>query len=130
MTSVAPAILGIDHLQLAMPSGGEGEARAFYGRVLGLREVPKPASLAKRGGVWFEAPGIKLHLGVDPNFVPAKKAHPAFIVDNLAAFRIRLEAAGCSMIDAPPLEGYHRFHMHDPFGNRIELMERADEAAR
>jgi catechol 2,3-dioxygenase-like lactoylglutathione lyase family enzyme len=98
--------------------------------MLRLREVQKPASLAKRGGAWFEGPGIKLHLGVDPNFVPAKKAHPAFIVDDLAAFRSRLEAAGFSITDAPPLEGYHRFHTHDPFGNRIELMERTDDTAR
>ena len=110
MTSVVPAIQGIDHLQIAMPVGEERKARSFYGDLLGLREVEKPSLLAKRGGVWFEGHGIKLHLGVDQNFLPAKKAHPAFIVDNLAAFRIRLEAAGCSTIDGVPLEGFHRFH--------------------
>jgi len=126
MTPVAPAIRGIDHLQLAMPAGGEDEARAFYGPLLGLYEVEKPASLAKRGGVWFEGCNVKLHLGIDPNFTPAKKAHPAFIVDDLAAFRTRLEAAGYPVTDGQPLEGYLRFHIHDPFGNRIELMERVD----
>lgn len=120
-------LLGLDHLQLAMPAGEEDQARAFYRDLLGLLEVPKPAALAGRGGVWFEGSGLKLHLGVDPSFTPAKKAHPAFIVDNLASFRSRLEAAGHSAVDGEALEGYHRFHTQDPFGNRIELIERVDD---
>lgn len=121
------AIKGLDHLQLAMPKGCEDRARAFYSDLLGLREVTKPAVLAGRGGVWFEGPDLQLHLGVDPDFMPAKKAHPAFIVDDLAAFRIRLQAAGHATVDGEALSGYHRCHTHDPFGNRIELMERLEK---
>lgn len=120
-------VLGLDHLQLAMPAGGEGRARAFYGSLLGLLEVPKPVVLVGRGGVWFEGPGLKLHLGVDPNFTPAGKAHPAFLVDNLASLRTSLDAAGYPTIEDQALEGYHRLHTHDPFGNRIELMERVED---
>lgn len=120
---MAAAIRGIDHLQLAMPAGGEDDARAFYGQLLGLHEVEKPASLADRGGVWFEGRDVELHLGIDPDFRPARKAHPAFLVDDLATFRIRLEAVGYATVEGQPLEGYDRFHTYDPFGNRIELME-------
>lgn len=123
----ASLIKGLDHLQLAMPAGGEGRARVFYGILLGLSEVPKPTLLARRGGVWFEGPDLKLHLGVDPDFTPAEKAHPAFLVGNLASVRTFLEAAGYSTIDDQALEGYHRCYTHDPFGNRIELMERVGE---
>lgn len=124
----APAIQGLDHLQLAMPAGMEAEARAFYGDLLGLCEVAKPATLAHKGGVWFEGPDLKLHLGVDPAFRPATKAHPAFVVDDLSAFRHRLEAGGHSTVDGQALQGYHRLHTHDPFGNRVELMERVEKA--
>lgn len=123
-----PSIRGLDHIQLAMPAGEEETARQFYRDLLGLQEVEKPAALAANGGAWFEGPNLQLHLGVDPDFMPAKKAHPAFIVANLASFRIRLEAAGHSTVEGRALEGYHRFHIHDPFGNRIELMERVDQA--
>lgn len=124
---LAASIQSLDHIQIAMPRGKEDQARAFYRDLLGLVEVKKPTALAGRGGVWLEGPDLKLHLGVDPDFTPAKKAHPAFVVDRLAAFRSRLAAAGHTIIDGEVLEGFHRFHTHDPFGNRIELMARAEE---
>ena len=113
----------IDHVQLAMPAGGEAEARGFYGRLLGLPEKPKPAALAARGGVWFEQPGLKIHLGVEKDFRPARKAHPALLVDGLSALKRALADAGCRLVDDEPLEGYDRIYVDDPFGNRIELME-------
>lgn len=119
-------ILGLDHVQLAMPPGGEAEARRFYGEALGLREVPKPASLSDRGGVWFEQGPLKLHLGVDPVFRAARKAHPALLVRDLAALLTRLRGLGVAVAAAEPLPGYAlRAHVEDPFGNRIELMEGA-----
>ena len=111
--------LGLDHVQLAMPEGGEGEARAFYGGRLGLHEVEKPADLAGRGGCWFVGPGIALHLGVETPFVPARKAHPAILVDDLEAAQDRL---GGSAISSLP--GLRRFYIADPFGNRIEIVQR------
>ncbi len=123
-------ILSIDHVQLAMPIGEEDQARAFYVNVLGFIEVPKPPELAKRGGAWFESPwfesrNVKLHLGVELDFHPARKAHPAFIVDDLDALLAKIEKAHYQT-DAtqPPLDGYKRVHVFDPFGNRIELMEK------
>lgn len=118
-------IYAIEHVQLAMPAGAEAQARAFYGEVLGMKEMPKPAVLAARGGVWFVAGAAHLHLGVEPDFRPARKAHPALLVDDLTAMCARLAAAGVAIADQePPLAGYRRVHMEDPFGNRIELMER------
>ncbi|MFK7751849.1 MAG: VOC family protein [Sedimentitalea sp.] len=113
----------IDHIQLAMPAGQEALARAFYGDGLGLNEVAKPAHLAKRGGCWFELGAVRVHLGVDADFHPAQKAHPAFIVSNLAALRQKLAGAGYRVQDDTSLEGYMRTYVYDPFGNRIELME-------
>src|SRR6187551_1552795 len=75
-----PHVVAIDHVQLAMPAGGEDRARAFYAGILGLAEVPKPPPLAPRGGCWFESDTVKVHLGVEPDFQPATKAHPAFVV--------------------------------------------------
>ena len=118
------AILGFDHVQLAMPPGGEDAAREFYGGVLGLDEVPKPPDLAARGGVWFTAGGINLHLGVEADFRPARKAHPALLVTGLARYAARARAAGCRIVDDDPLEGYLRIFLDDPFGNRLELMEK------
>jgi catechol 2,3-dioxygenase-like lactoylglutathione lyase family enzyme len=116
-------LLAIDHIQIAMPAGREDDARAFYAGVLGLMEVEKPAALAGRGGCWFESGGIKVHLGVDPDFRPAQKAHPAFLVDDLQALeRKALDAAATVRRDVA-LEGYDRIHVFDPFGNRIELMQ-------
>jgi len=116
-------IKAIDHVQLAMPPGKEAEARAFYEGVLGIPEVPKPPNLAKRGGCWFEQGILKVHLGVDNDFHPARKAHPAFLLDDLDALKAFLAAAGYAFKADEPLEGCDRIHVDDPFGNRIELME-------
>jgi len=89
-----------------MPAGGEGDARAFYSGVLGIPEAEKPSNLAKRGGCWFERGVLKVHLGVEPNFRPASKAHPAFIVENLAALSAKLAEAGYPVITDEPLKGY------------------------
>ena len=115
-------IVGIDHVQLAMPGGREEDARRFYGDLLGLPEVPKPEELAKRGGVWFESGQVKIHLGVDQDFRAAKKAHPALLVKDLRSLVERLRNASCTVVDEP-LAGYHRVYAIDPFGNRLELME-------
>lgn len=117
-------VLAIDHVQLAMPEGGEAHARQFYAELLGIAEVPKPPHLAKRGGCWFEQGALKVHLGVEKAFQPAKKAHPAFIVEDLPALKAKLSAAGFAPRDDEPLEGYDRCYVDDPFGNRLELMER------
>jgi catechol 2,3-dioxygenase-like lactoylglutathione lyase family enzyme len=116
---------GLDHIQLAMPKGEEEKARAFYGGLLGIPEVTKPANLAPRGGCWFESGQLKVHLGVDPHFVPARKAHPAFVVEGLTELIEILRQAGCKVTEDQPLKGYNRKYVDDPFGNRIELMEPA-----
>jgi catechol 2,3-dioxygenase-like lactoylglutathione lyase family enzyme len=106
-----------------MPPGREAEARAFYAGILGLPEIAKPPALAKRGGCWFERGALKVHLGVEAEFRPARKAHPAFLVEGVAALGAALEAAGHRVVRDEPLEGYDRIFTDDPFGNRIELME-------
>jgi catechol 2,3-dioxygenase-like lactoylglutathione lyase family enzyme len=116
-------IVGIDHVQLAMPRGEEDRARAFYSGLLGIPEVPKPAALAERGGVWFERGDVRLHLGVDAEFRPARKAHPALLVRGFGALVQRLRTAGVEVIDDDLLPGYERVYVTDPFGNRLELME-------
>lgn len=116
-------VFALDHVQLAMPAGGEDKARDFYEGVLGLGEVPKPPDLARRGGVWFESGGLNIHLGVDPKFVAATKAHPALIVEGLDALIERLRDCGYAPETADPLEGRRRAFVADPFGNRIELIE-------
>ncbi len=116
-------ILTVQHVQIAIPEGGEDQARVFYQSVLGFAEVPKPLKLAGRGGCWLATKGVSLHLGVDPAFTPAKKAHPAFIVQNLDEFRRRAENANCETRDDIPVLNFKRFFVFDPFGNRIELME-------
>lgn len=118
-------ISGLDHVQLAMPIGREPEARAFYGGLLDLPEVPKPPELAKRGGAWFESSWVKIHLGVDPDFRPARKAHPGILVEGLSELVGRLRRAGCSVIDDDTMPGRSRVYVDDPFGNRIELIEHA-----
>ena len=115
----------LDHVQLAMPAGGEDAARRFYDGTLGIPEVRKPAHLAKRGGCWFENGSVKIHLGVEQGFRPAKKAHPALIVSDLSALIKRLSDNGYRVVEDEPLEGYDRRYVDDPFGNRIELMEPA-----
>lgn len=116
-------VRGIDHVQLAMPVGGEESARAFYSGLLGLPETPKPPNLASRGGCWFESEAVKIHLGVEEGFRPAKKAHPALLVTDLSSLLLQLEAAGVEIVNDEPLEGYDRVYVHDPFGNRLELLE-------
>lgn len=116
----------IDHVQLAMPAGREQQATDFYEGVLGIPRIPKPAHLARRGGCWFERGDLKIHLGVEEPFVPARKAHPALLVDDLRSLVERLVAAGVPSHDDEPLDGYDRVYVHDPFGNRIELLEPAD----
>ena len=114
---------GIEHVQLAMPAGQEDAARRFYSGLLGIPEVPKPPDLAKRGGVWFENDRVKVHLGIDPDFRPARKAHPGLLVRNLNELIRNLRVAGVEVVEAEPLAGYFHVYIADPFGNRIELME-------
>jgi len=116
-------VVRLEHVQLAMPAGREPEAIAFYDDLLGIPHVPKPPHLAVRGGCWFERDDLKVHLGVDKEFRPATKAHPAFIVDDVRALAAAVAAAGHVVVEDEPLEGYDRVYLTDPFGNRIELME-------
>ena len=117
-------IPSIDHVQIAMPAGEEAKARAFYIHLLGFIEIPKPAELAKRGGAWFQSGNVQLHLGVEVDFKPARKAHPAFIVSDLDSLIANIQGAGYETdTSQPALDGYKRAHVFDPFGNRIELME-------
>jgi catechol 2,3-dioxygenase-like lactoylglutathione lyase family enzyme len=106
-----------------MPRGKEAEARAFYGGLLGLPELKKPPNLEVRGGVWFKLGTQQLHLGVEKDFRPALKAHPAFLVNDLNGLRARLQQHGYVPYDDEPLAGYQRFYVADPFGNRLELLE-------
>ena len=116
-------IEGIDHVQFAMPAGREEDAREFYGRLLGIPEVPKPPELRKRGGAWFEKGDVRIHLGVDPEFRPARKAHPALRVRDLPGLVQRLRSAGVAVVDGEPMPGFDHVYVADPFGNRLELME-------
>ncbi|CAD5267024.1 Glyoxalase/bleomycin resistance protein/dioxygenase [Bosea sp. 62] len=116
-------ILELHHIQLAMPEGREEEARAFYCNVLGLREVDKPEELRARGGVWFESGTIKVHLGVETPFSPARKAHPAFRVESLEQAIATLRLNGVKVRPDVDLPGIRRSYVDDPFGNRIELLE-------
>jgi catechol 2,3-dioxygenase-like lactoylglutathione lyase family enzyme len=116
-------IVAIDHVQLAMPAGREQEARDFYNTLLGLPENPKPPELATRGGAWFESATVKLHLGVEKDFRPARKAHPGLLVDDLEALAARLRAAGATLVADDALPGQARYFVDDPFGNRIELLQ-------
>jgi catechol 2,3-dioxygenase-like lactoylglutathione lyase family enzyme len=123
------SILGIEHVLLAMPRGAEDRARAFYTGVLGLAEIPKPGA-GDRGGVWFRAGTAHLHLGSNTDFSAATYTHPALLVDDLAAYEARCVAAGCKVEQQKPFSDFVRFHTFDPFGNRIELMEKKLERAK
>jgi catechol 2,3-dioxygenase-like lactoylglutathione lyase family enzyme len=118
------AIVGLDHVQIAAPPGCEADARAFYRDLLGLAEIPKPAPLAGRGGLWFALGGQQLHIGVEPGFTPARKAHPAFAVDSedLDPLAERLAAAGVPVTWDRRLPDVRRFYTEDPWGNRLELL--------
>ena len=112
----------IDHVQLAIPEGKEEESRVFYGDLLGMREIAKPAELAKRGGCWFESGAVHIHLGVEVEFHPARKAHPALRCANYDALTTRLQEAGVEVKGDNSIPGVRRCHISDPFGNRIELI--------
>jgi catechol 2,3-dioxygenase-like lactoylglutathione lyase family enzyme len=116
-------ITAIDHVQLSMPAGQEARAKEFYADILGLKQVPKPEALAQRGGVWFENESVKVHLGVENEFRPARKAHPAFIVEGMRELIAVLKSNGYPVTVAESMAGIERVHVADPFGNRIELME-------
>jgi catechol 2,3-dioxygenase-like lactoylglutathione lyase family enzyme len=116
------SFISIDHVQLAMPPGEEEKARAFYGGLFGMTELPKPPELAKRGGCWFQSGSVQLHLGVESGFRPAKKAHPALRCRDYAALVGRLRDAGVEVDEPEDIPGVRRCHVHDPFGNRLELI--------
>jgi catechol 2,3-dioxygenase-like lactoylglutathione lyase family enzyme len=122
MVVVPAPFTAIDHIQLAMPVGAEDAARGFYSGLLGMTEIPKPPELAKRGGCWFQSGGVQVHLGVEEDFRPAKKAHPAFQCGDYDALVSRLQTAGVEVTAADDIPGVRRCHVHDPFGNRIELI--------
>jgi catechol 2,3-dioxygenase-like lactoylglutathione lyase family enzyme len=117
------AILGIDHVQVAAPPGCEAIARAFYGGVLGLTEIPKPEPLAARGGCWFSAGAQELHVGVEEPFAPAHKAHPGLVADDLARLAERIREAGLEVAFDDAIPGMCRIHVADPFGNRLEIRQ-------
>jgi catechol 2,3-dioxygenase-like lactoylglutathione lyase family enzyme len=116
-------ITGYHHVQLAIPPGGEEEATSFYEGILGLNSVPKPAHLAVRGGLWFRGAGLELHLGIEDGFRPSARSHPALRIEGLAHLRAGLRDQGVGVEDDTQLEGYERFYVRDPFGNRLELIE-------
>lgn len=117
--------LGFDHVQLAIPPGGEERARAFYSEVLGLSEVEKPVEMAGRQAIWFASGPVSLHIRTDAEFHPASKAHPALYVEGLDEILNRCDAAGITARPDTSFGGLRRFHVFDPFGNRLELMERS-----
>jgi len=114
--------LAIDHVQLAMPAGGEDTARRFFVDLCGMTEVPKPTELAKRGGCWFRSGTVEVHLGVEQDFRPARKAHPALVCTNYVALIAKLKAAKVSVKEDFKIPAIRRSHILDPFGNRIELI--------
>jgi len=116
-------ILSLDHVQIAIPVGGETRARDFYSGILGLTEIAKPASMAGRNSIWFAAGSVNLHLGIEEDFHPAKRAHPALVVDNLDDVVAACESAGLATRPDTSFNNFRRVHIFDPFGNRLELME-------
>lgn len=114
---------GIDHVQLAAPIGCEEQARRFFGDILGMEEIEKPEELRKRGGVWFRCGTHQIHIGVDANFTPARKAHPAIHVHNLMSLKERIVGQEITVKDDELLPGAERFYVDDPFGNRLEFLE-------
>lgn len=115
-------VTGLHHVQVAIIRGNEAAARQFYGQVIGLTEIEKPASLADRGGVWFTCGGQQLHCGVESEVAPSRR-HPALLTDDLEDLRARLQAAGIATEEDRQIPGYRRFYAHDPFGNRLEFMQ-------
>jgi catechol 2,3-dioxygenase-like lactoylglutathione lyase family enzyme len=119
---MTPRVTGLDHVQVAAPAGHEADARHFYGELLGLVELEKPAALQARGGAWFAAGAQQLHVGVEDPFAPARKAHPAFAAEDLDGLAARLTAAGVPVTWDDAIPGLRRFYAEDPFGNRVELL--------
>ena len=120
-------ILRVQHAQITIPNGSESQAREFYCEFLGLNETPKPDSLKGRGGFWLEVGAFQIHVGTEDGFDRTKtKAHIAYEVENLNAWRERLEASGVKIIEGVPIPNYSRFEFRDPFGNRVEFLERID----
>lgn len=117
----------LHHMQLAIPRGGEDVARAFYGDALGLAEADKPPVLAARGGCWFRGDGVELHLGVEDDFRPARKGHPGIEIDGLDALATRLADHDIDVRWDGDFPGYRRFYADDPFGNRLEFLERVTD---
>jgi catechol 2,3-dioxygenase-like lactoylglutathione lyase family enzyme len=120
---VTVRITRIDHIQIAAPEGCEAAAREFYGALLGMKEIEKPPLLRARGGCWFQCGSQQLHIGVEKNFAPAKKAHPAFAVPDLDELRRTLAFRGIAVVDDDTIPGTRRFHAEDPWGNRLEFVE-------
>jgi catechol 2,3-dioxygenase-like lactoylglutathione lyase family enzyme len=118
----------VHHVQVAMPVGGEDRARWTYGELLGLREIEKPDSLRGRGGVWFQSGNLQVHLGVEADFMPARKAHVAYAVEGIDVVRDRFVDAGMEVTEDDALPGFARFYTADPFGNRVEILEPATES--
>lgn len=117
-------IVGIDHVQITVPPHAIVDAKAFYCGLLGLPEIEKPASLQARGGFWLQVGGRQLHVGIEDGVNRhATKAHVAYAVKGVAAWRARLAEAGVEIIDSIPMPGHERFELRDPFGNRLELIE-------
>ena len=116
-------LVGVHHVQLAMPPGEEETASRFYAGTLGMERVPKPDALASRGGCWFRGAGLELHLGVELGFHASAKAHHALRVEGLSALRAALRDAGADVTEDAQLEGHDRCYVRDPFGNRLELIE-------
>ena len=121
------AILSIEHVQIAIPMGSEDRARAFYAGILGFVEVEKPVTMAKRNSIWFRAGSVSLHLGLEPDFHPAKRAHPAFVVDGMDQILAACERANITIKPDVSFNGFRRVHIFDPFGNRLELMEHSPQ---
>jgi catechol 2,3-dioxygenase-like lactoylglutathione lyase family enzyme len=117
------AILTLDHVLLTMPPGSEDRAIGFYCGVLGFRRVPKPEPMRAAGGAWFRTGSVELHLGADADFIPARRGHPAFLVDGLDDLAKDCEAAGHAVTWDERYPGFRRFYAHDPFGNRLEFLQ-------
>ena len=123
-------LTAVHHAQVSIPIGSEDEARSFYCGILGMTEIPKPASLAGRGGFWLELSGFQIHFGTEDGIDRSRsKAHLAYQVSDLESWRERLDRAGCTIVDGIPIPGNHRFEFRDPFGNRVEFLEKMDSGS-
>jgi catechol 2,3-dioxygenase-like lactoylglutathione lyase family enzyme len=126
MTTIGTfSLTKLHHVQLAIPAGSEDACRRFWGETLGMTELAKPSALAARGGCWFGGGGVEIHLGVEADFAPARKAHPGILVSGLKELAARLESAGIPVQWDDEMPGYERFYAADPFGNRLEFLQPA-----